>query len=82
MEIIITPITDKGKIAIKSVAHQKDKHIAIKEGKLVITIPRTLSPFIRVIQSKTGIAPQYAEFIKLHMKSHGATEKDYTYEVK
>lgn len=83
MKIIITATTDKGKKAIesnKALGKQKNTEFVNNE-KMIITIPTHLAIPLRLIKKKLGIEAQYDDFIKTSMKSHGATEKDYTYKV-
>jgi hypothetical protein len=82
MKIIITATTDKGRNAIKEISLQKHKLLTLDGDKLIIKIPSHLAPLIRIIQSKTGITPQYVDFIKKSMSEFKCKDNiDYVYRV-
>jgi len=81
MDVIIKALNDKGLKAIKKISEEKHKYMTLEDDKLIIKIPIAIAPALRLIQRKTGVLPQYGEFIKSEMKKAGASENDYNFEV-
>lgn len=81
MKVIITALNEKGRKAIKEINKEEHKLMSLEGDNLIVTIPKHLSPFIRMIKNKFGVTPQYEGFITQMMYKHGATGKDYTLKV-